>query len=230
MANEIKLQATARKVRGSGEARRVRGGGGVPAALNRLAGGTEALRLDAHALEMLLRHLASEQMLVTLDVDGRPVTALLREVQRDVRDGRALHVDFGEVDMTKKIRATLAIKLLGEPEGVRTEGGVLTQMTREVAVECLPADLVDSFSVDVSALKLGQSLTVADLQLGERYTLVTRGDVSIAAVVAIAEEEVEAPAEAVAVEGAEPAGPEVIVKGKKEEEGEAAAAPAEKKK
>ncbi len=230
MANEIKLQATARELRGSGEARRVRRAGGVPAALNRLAGGTEALRLDAHALEMMLRHLASEQMLVTLEVEGRPVMALLREVQRDVRDGRAIHVDFGEVDMTRKIRATLAIKLLGEPEGVRTEGGVLTQMTREVVVECLPADLVDSFTVDVSALKVGQSLTVADLRLGENYTLLTHGDVSIAAVVAIAEEEAAAPAEAAVVEGAEPASPEVIAKGKKEEEDGAAATAVEKKK
>ncbi|MDD5708528.1 MAG: 50S ribosomal protein L25, partial [Kiritimatiellae bacterium] len=107
------------------------------------------------------------------------------------------------------------------------------QMTREVIVECLPADLVDSFTVDVSALKLGQSLNVSDLKLGDKYTLLTRGDVCVAAVVLIAEEVVAEPAavEGVPAEGApaaEGAAPEVIAKGKKEEEGEAPAAPAKK--
>jgi large subunit ribosomal protein L25 len=223
MANEIRIRAVRRQARGSAEARRVRRDGGVPAALNLLSGGTETLRLDAHELEMTLRHLASAQLLVTLDIEGRTVPALLREIQRHVLSGRPLHADFGEVDMTRRIRATLAIRLEGEPEGVRTEGGVLTQMTREVAVECLPADLVDSFAVDVSGLKLGQSLTVADLKLGDRYTLITHGETPVATVTAVAAEEAGPPAAAgeaaaAAAEAAPAAGPEVIAKGKKEEE------------
>ena len=206
MANEIRIQATARKAQGSGEARRVRRAGQIPAALTRLSRTTEPLQIDAHDFMMLTRGQSSDQVLVVLEVAGQPVNALLREIQRDVISGRPIHVDFGEVDMTRKMRAAVTLRLAGEPEGVRTEGGVLTQMTREVVIECLPADFVESFTVDISGMKKGDSLMVADLKLGDRYTLITHGDVAVAAVVEPAAEEVapetaEAGAEA-AAEGA----------------------------
>ena len=207
MANTIKIHATTRKASGSGEARRVRRAGQIPAALTLLSRDTENLKVNAHDFMMLTRGQASERILVELDVEGRPVHALLREVQRDVISSQPIHVDFGEVDMTRKMRASATIKLVGEPEGVRTEGGVLTQMLREVMVECLPADFVDSFMVDVSAMKLGASMMVSDLALGSQYTVITHGDVAVAAVVEPAAEEVAA--EAVAAEpGAEGAAAE----------------------
>lgn len=217
MANEIRIQAAARAANGSGEARRVRRAGQIPAALTRLSRTTETLQLDAHDFMMATRGQSSDQVLVVLDVAGQPVNALLREIQRDVISGRPIHVDFGEVDMSRKMRATVTIRLAGEAEGVRTEGGVLTQMTREVLIECLPADFVESFTVDISAMKIGDSLTAADLRLGERYTLITRGDVPIAAVVEPAAEEVvaetpaegaEAPAEGAEGKAAAPAAAE----------------------
>ncbi len=226
MANEIKLTAELRDEQGSGAARRLRRAGWMPAALNRISGGTTAIKLNAHAFGIMLHHQSGEHVLVHLDVQGQPVLALLREVQHDVMDGHALHADFGEVSLTQRIRVTLMVRLTGEPEGVRTEGGILEQTLRELEVECLPTDLVESFTVDVSALKLGQSLAVRDLNVGSQYTVLTRADVSVATVVAAAAEESEAAATAEAAAAAAPATgsePEIITKGKKEEEAAAAA-------
>lgn len=223
MANEIIIKATARKTGGSGEARRVRRAGGLPAALNLLSRETESLRIDAHAFMLLTRGTTSDQVMVTLDIDGRPVNALLREVQRDVISGHPIHIDFGEVDMTRKMRASSTIRLVGEPEGVRTQGGVLTQATREIVVECLPGDFVDCFTVDISALKVGESMLVSNLNLGDKYTIITHGDETIAAVVTVAEEAVEETDEA----AAEAAAGEKAPEGEKAAEGQAAA-PAKK--
>ena len=214
MAKNIKLNATKRIAHGSGEARRVRRAGGIPAALSRLSRETDTIQLDAHEYMMAMRNEVSDQVLVELALDGASIHALLREVQRDVITGAPIHADFSEVDMSKKIRAAAMLHLVGEPEGVRNQGGVLSQTTHEIQIECLPTDLVESFDVDVSDLKLGDSITVADLKLGDAYTILTHGDTPIASVSEVKEEEEPAPA----AEGEEPAAPEVLAKGKKEEE------------
>ncbi len=230
MAKEIKIKAEQRQAQGSGAARRLRRQGLVPAAMNRIAGGTTLVQLNAHDFENMLRHHSTNQLLVVLELDGQSVPALLREVQSDVMSGHVTHADFGEISLTRKLRVSIGLRLAGEPEGVKTEGGILEQTLRHVEVECLPSDMVEFFTVDVSALKLGQSLAVSGLKLGDQYTVLTHGDVSVATIVSMAEEE--APAEgAAAAEGATAATPEVITKGKKEEgeEGEAAAKGGDKK-
>lgn len=230
MSTMIQLKSEPREARGSGAARRLRRTGNVPAALNRLSGETLSLQLNAHDFGGMLSHLVSENVLVTLDVAGQPVLALLREVQHDVLSSQPIHADFGEIDPSRKMRATITILLGGEPDGVRNAGGVLTQLVRHVTVDCLPADFLETFTVDVSELKLGESLNVGALKLGEKYTLVTHADVVLAAVVApAAEEVVAAPAEGVVAEGVAAGTPEVIAKGKKEEEAEGAAAAKGKK-
>lgn len=229
MANEIKIKAEMRQEQGSAAARRLRRAGYVPAALNRIGGGSQALKLDAHSFENMLRHHTAQQLLVTVELDGQNTPALLREVQTDVMDGHVIHADFGEISLTSKLRVGIGLRLTGEPEGVRNEGGILEQTLRQVEVECLPADIIESFTVDVSALKLGQSLHVRELKLGDKYTIITSGELAVATIVAMAEEEVVA--EAAPTEAAAGTEPEVIAKGKKEEEGAegaAAAAPAGK--
>ena len=225
MAKEIKIKADQRQEQGSGAVRRLRRKGLVPAAMNRIAGGSTLMQLNAHEFENMLRHHSSNQLLVTIDLNGQDLPALLREIQTDVMTGHVIHADFGEISLTRKLRVSIGLRLVGEPEGVKNEGGILEQTSRQVEVECLPADMVEFFSVDVSQLKLGQSLAVRDLNLGDKYTLISHADVSVATIVAMAEEEVAAaatPAEG-AVAGSEP---EIITKGKKEEgeEGEGAAA------
>jgi len=228
MANEeIRMKAELRTEQGSCAAGRLRRAGTVPAAVNRIEGGTTLVKFDAHAFNALLRHHASEHVLVTLELDGKDIPALMREIQHDVITGAPIHVDFGEVSLTKKIRVTIPVRLLGEPEGVKVGGGILQQSIRAIEVDCLPMDIVEHFDVDVSALKLDQSLFVRELKLDEKYVIITTKDIPVATVVAAAAEEAAAVTPEAAAAGANP---EVITKGKKEEAAAAAAAaPAAKK-
>jgi large subunit ribosomal protein L25 len=219
MANEeIRMKAELRTEQGSCAAGRLRRAGTIPAAVNRIEGGTTLVKFDAHTFIMMLRHHTSEHVLVTLELDGKDVPVLMREVQHDVMTGAPIHVDFGEISLTKKLRVAIPLHLLGEPEGVKVGGGVLQQQLRTIDVDCLPMDIVEQFEVDVSALALDQSLFVHDLALGDKYTIITGKDVAVATVAAP-----EAEAVVEAAEGAE-ATPAVVTKGKKEEG--AAAAPA----
>jgi large subunit ribosomal protein L25 len=215
MANQtIRLKAELRTETGSGAAGRLRRAGSVPAAVNRIGGGTTLAKFDAHEFRSILRKHAGDQMLVTLDIEGDEVHALMREVQYDVITGYPIHADFGEVSMSEKITVQIPIRLLGEPEGVKVDGGVMQQTLRLVDVECLPADIVDCFEIDVSHLKLNHSLFVRDLNLGENYEVLTDEDIAVASV-ALPEEEPEPEAEG---EEEKAAVPDVIAKGKKEEE------------
>ena len=225
MANEqIRMKAELRAEQGSSAVGRLRRAGSVPAAVNRIEGGTTLVKFDAHDFKAMLRHHASEQMLVTLELDGKDIPALMREVQYNVVTGAPIHVDFGEVSLTKKIRVSIPVHLLGEPEGVKVEGGILQQQIRTVDVDCLPMDIIEHFDVDISALKLDQTLFVRDLKLGDKYTLATGKDVAVATVAAPEEEAAATPAEGATAATA--ATPEVIAKGKKEEGAEGAAASA----
>lgn len=216
---KIKTELRGAQEQGSKAAGRLRRSGLIPAAVNRIEGGTTLIKFDAHAFEMMLKHHTSEHVLVSLELDGKVLPALMREVQHNVMTGKPIHVDFGEVSLSKKIRVSIPIRVFGEPEGVKLGGGVLQQTLRAVEVDCLPTDIIEHFDVDVSALKLAQTLFVRDLAMGEKYTIMTPKDIPFAGVVAIKEE-----AAPVAAEGAAPATPEVVAKGKKEEEGAAPAA------
>lgn len=223
---EIKIKAQLRTdtEKGSKASGRLRRAGFLPAAVNRIEGGTTLVKFNAHEFELALRKHTSEHLLVTIDLDGQSVPALLREMQHNVLTGAPIHVDFGEVSLTKKLRVSIPIRLIGEPEGVKLGGGVLQQTLREVDVDCLPSDILEHFDVDVSALKLSQTLFIRDLQMGEKYTIITPKEIPLAGVVAASED-----VAAAAGDAATAATPEVITKGKKEEEAAAkGAAPAAK--
>jgi len=224
---KIKAQLRTESEKGSKAAGRLRRAGFLPAAVNRIEGGTTLVKFNAHEFELSMRKHTSEHLLVTIDLDGQSVPALLREMQHNVLTGVPIHVDFGEVSLTKKLRVSIPIRLIGEPEGVKLGGGVLQQTQREVEVDCLPSDILEHFDVDVSPLKLAQTLFVRDLQMGEKYTIITPKEIPLAGVVAAAAEDV---AVAATGDAAAAVNPEVITKGKKEEEGAAAkgAAPASK--
>lgn len=216
---KIKAELRAAQEQGSKASGRLRRAGMLPAAVNRIEGGTTLVKFNAHDFGIMLKHHTSEHVLVYLDLEGQVVPALMREVQHNVMTGVPIHVDFGEVSLTKKIRVSIPIRLFGEPEGVKLGGGVLQQMLRAVDVDCLPTDIIEHFDVDTSALKLAQTLFVRDLKMGDKYTITTPKDIPLAGVVAV-----EAEAAPVAVEGATAVAPDVVAKGKKEEEGAAPAA------
>ena len=207
--DQIKIKAEVRAEQGTGAVRRLRREGLVPASVMSMdKSGTKLIKFNAHEFMMAMRGRSGKQLLFTLDVNGTPVSALLREMQNDVLAGTPIHVDFSEVSLTQKVRVTVPLYLVGEPVGVKIGGGVLEQTLRLVEVECLPTDIEEKFTVDVSGLGLDQTLFVRDLKLGDKQTLVTRGEYAVAVV--------KAPEGAdAAVPGAEKT-PEVIKKGKEE--------------
>ena len=214
--DQIKIKAEPRTEQGTGAVRRLRRSGMIPGSVMKMKkGGTELIKLPAHDFMMAMRGHASKQLLVTLDMNGTEVPALMRELQNDVLAGTPIHVDFSEVSLTEKVRVTVPVILVGEPTGVKLGGGVLEQVLRTIDVDCLPTDIAEKFEVDVSALGLDQTMFVRDLNLGDKYTVVTRGEYALAVVKA--PDDVPGTTAAGAAAGEEAAkAPEVIKKGKEE--------------
>ena len=181
--DQIRIKAEPRTEQGTGAVRRLRRSGMIPGSVMKMKkGGTELVKLPAHDFMMAMRGHASKQLLVTLDMDGKEVPALMREMQNDVLAGTPIHVDFSEVSLTEKVRVTVPLYLVGEAVGVKIGGGVLEQVLRTVDVECLPAEIAEKFEIDVSKLGLDETLFVRDLDLGAGQTVVTRGELAVAVV------------------------------------------------
>ena len=218
------LQAEKRDGRGKNEARRLRAGGRIPAVVYG-AGKNTAVEIAVDP-KVLLRILHSESGVNTLiglqGVDFGGGKVLVKEYQLDPIDHTLLHADFYAVAMDKAITVTVPVVLKGEPKGVKQQGGIVDFVNRELEVECLPANIPEHIDVDISELMLHQGVRVRDLQKSDAWTPVTEPDTMIVHVIALKAEEEPAPAEgaaaATAAAPATPAEPEVIKKGKKEEE------------
>jgi large subunit ribosomal protein L25 len=170
------------------------------------------VQMDTHSTYLLLRKI-TPTTLITLDLDGKKTKVMIRERKFDVVTGDLLHLDFLAVSMTEKMRASVAIELVGDaPVLDEVPGSLLNHMLDSLDIEALPADLPERISVDVSGLLSAEdSITVADLKLGDKIDIHTPAEEVIVSVsfVAAAEEVSELE------EGA--AEPEVMEKGKKEE-------------
>jgi large subunit ribosomal protein L25 len=161
---------------------------------------------------------------------GERSKVMIVDWQYEPIKGHLLHIDLKRIAMDKALRVSVPIVLQGTAEGVKTEGGILEQMLREVEISCLPGDIPSHIDVDISHLTFGKVLRVSDLPHNEKLKFLTDANQPVAHVTSVKEEVVATP-EAVAAEaGATPAEPEVIKKGKAEtdEEGEAADAKPEK--
>ena len=208
--DQIKIKAEARTEQGTGAVRRLRRAGMIPGSVMKMnKGGTELIKLQQHEFMMAMRGHASKQLLVTLDMNGTEVPALMREMQNDVLAGTPIHVDFSEVSLSQKVRVTVPLYLVGTPIGVKLGGGVLEQTLRTVDVECLPTDIAEKFEIDVSKLGVNETLFVRDLQLGDKQTLITRAEIPVAVV--------KGPDDAPDAAGEAGKAPEGIKKGKEEE-------------
>jgi large subunit ribosomal protein L25 len=219
MAKEIQLAAQPRTTSGSANARRLRRSGMLPGNICDEKGQAKAVQVNTHEFITMLHHHTGENLIVNLTVEGQGVRkVLMRDIQRDAVRDDLQHVDFVEISMTRKMRVTIPVTFIGEAVGVTQGGGILEHVLRELEVECLPGDLVDSIPVDISSLALGGRLLVRDMQIPAQLTVLTTGDQPVAIVSIPKAEEVVVPeaAEAATTE------PELIKK-KKEEEGEAAA-------
>jgi large subunit ribosomal protein L25 len=140
-----------------------------------------------------------------------------------------LHIDLKRIALDKVLSVSVPIELKGEAEGVKTQGGILEQMLREVEIECLPADIPSHIELDVTQLTFGKVLRVSDLPHSDKIKFLSDENQPVAHVTSVKEEVVVTPEAAAAEAGAAPAEPEVIKKGKQETEEEGAeAAPPEK--
>jgi len=216
MAQVVSLSASPRVTTGKGPARQARFRGQVPAVLYGRGRPTQALAVESQALEKALAGIEPESTIIELAVDGKKTQALIREIQRHPIRPDIIHVDFYEIHAQQKVTLKVPVHLVGAPDGVRNGGGVLDQVTREVEIEVLPVDIPDRVELDVTALKIGDSLHVRDLAI-PKATILTQNDLTIATVVPPRAEEVATPTPEAAVEVAEP---ELIRKVREGEEGE----------
>ena len=214
---EYKVQAKLRLGRGKNDARRARREGMVPITV--YGGGAETVAAMAPARELaaILRSESGRNTIFTISVDGVGETEVMfHDRQIDPIKGRLIHADLARLVKGQKIEVTVPLHLVGEPFGVREKQGVLEQTVREIDIRCEPREIPDSLDVDVSNLDVHDVLHVSDIQVGAAIEILTDAELVIATIGIVKEEELAA---ATPVEGEEPAEPEVIGKGKKEEEG-----------
>ena len=227
MAKQVKLKAEPRKEMGRSAARHLRARGLIPAIVYGGKDQPQPLQVAARDINAMMSHASGENVLVELEIagDGSTRTALVQEVQHSPVGGEIRHVDFHAVSMDQMIQAEVPLEPTGTSVGVKTFGGLLEQSLRTLPIECLPGDLPDRITVDISNLNIGDAIHVRDIQFPQGVTPKVPADLTAFSVVAPVVEE-EAP---VAEAEAAAAGPEVITEKKEEPEGAApASAPKEK--
>ena len=217
MAKQVKLAATRRTAIGRSAVRKLKGQGLVPAIIYGGKDKAEPLQVTKRDITAMLSHASGENILVELEVDGGAGNkvnrlALLQEVQHSPVGGDVLHVDFHAVTMDEMIEADVPLEPIGTAEGVKTFGGLLEQNLRSLAIECLPRDLPDLVTVEISRLNIGDAIHVREIQLPSGVTTKVPPDLTVFSVLAPTVEE-----EPVAVAEV-PTAPEVITE-KKEEPG-----------
>ncbi len=234
MRKDITVAAVKRDSRGKNEARRSRVRGKVPAVVYGPGGGPVPVVVDPKELMHILHSPTGHNTIFNLRItDGEVSPVMIVDWQRDPAKGHLLHADLKRIDLTKPVVVKVPVHTTGEPKGVKQQDGLLELVAREIEIKCLPDDIPEMFTVDVTELMMGQSKRAADIALDAGIELLSPPDAVVAHVVALRIVAAEAEAEAAPVaEGAEapaPAEPEVIKKGKKEEEGEVAEAKGKKK-
>jgi large subunit ribosomal protein L25 len=220
----VLLNAVPRVLSRRAGAKALRAGGRIPAVIYGRQAAPQNLEVNAKEMEDLIHHSVSENLLVDLVVkdDARPKRlALVQEVQHYALTGKVLHVDFHEVAENEKVTVLVPLETTGEAEGVKTEGGVLEHVLFKIKVRALPKDLPEVITVDVSHLKIGQSIHLGEIKAPDKTEIIGDKRISVISVAAPRTEEEEA---AELAEGAEAVPGEVeMIKEKKEGEEEGAA-------
>lgn len=219
---EATLAAKTRETRGKNEARRLREDGRLPAVVyGGEAKETVAVSVDPVTLLQILHSDSGVNTLIDLELDGSESDqVLVKDFQLDPVTSKLLHVDFYRLAMDKAITVTVPVTLVGEPVGVRTEGGLLDFVTREIQLECMPTEIPEHIKVDVSDLSIGDGVRLREVVEGASWTLISELDTLLAHVTPPKveeepEEEMVESEEAAVAEG-EGGEPELAKKGKDE--------------
>ena len=215
----IPLSASRRETLGKGGARKARSAGQIPGVLYGHGEDPIAVAVSAREFDVALRQHKGGNPIVNLAVgNSGEFTALIRDVQYDPLSRAILHLDFQHISLTEQIEVKVAVKLTGLAIGVKDGGGILETILRELDVRCLPTQIPSSIEIDVSGLAVGDSIHVRDVNV-PNVTVLNDPDETIATVVPPTVMEEKAPEEAAAEAATGTAEPEVIAKGKKDEEG-----------
>lgn len=223
MRKDITVAADARESRGKNAARQLRMAGKIPAVVYGAGKDSVAVSVSPKEINKILHSATGHNTIFDVAVgNGEKTPAMIVDWLNDPIKGHLLHIDLMRIDLTKKLRVKVPIHTHGDPHGVKVQGGMFELITREIEVECLPDEIPEHFTYDVSGLNLGQSLRANQIPLTGSMKLMSPGDAVLAHVVTI--RTTEEPAAAAAAEGETKTEPEVVKKGKKEEE-----APADEK-
>jgi large subunit ribosomal protein L25 len=218
MRKDITVAATSRDTRGKNEARRLRAKGSMPAVLYGQGSDPLAVSVSPKELTGILNSKTGHNTIFNLNVaEKETVPVMIVDWQYDPIKDNLLHVDLKRIDLTKRISVKVPVLTVGDPKGVKLQGGIHEIITREVEIECLPDDIPEVFTMSVVDLSIGQSIRASDIPMLGSMKLLSPGDAVISHVISLRAEEA-APADAVVAV----AEPEVVKKGKKDEEAPAA--------
>ncbi len=227
MRKDLTVAAESRDSRGKNEARRLRAKGSMPAVIYGGPEGPAAVAVDPKELSRILHSKTGHNTIFNMTITGGETTpVMIVDWQFDPIKDALLHVDLKRIDLNQRIIVKVPVITQGDPKGVKIQGGIHEVVTREIEIECLPNDIPEQFTVNVSELMIGQSVRAGEIPMSGSVKLVSPADAVISHVVSLRAEE--APAAEAGVVAPAAAEPEVIKKGKKEEEG-AAPEPAKKK-
>lgn len=228
MRKEFTISAAPRDSRGKNEARRLRAKGSMPAVVYGGSTGPLPVAVSPKEFTRILNSKTGHNTIFNLNVGGSEDTpVMIVDWQYDPIKNSLLHVDLKRIDLSQRIVVNVPVITQGEPKGVKVQGGLHEIVTREVQIECLPHEIPEHFIIDVAELMIGQSIRAGDIPMSGSLKLLSNPDTLVSHVVALKVEE--EPAVVAAVETTAPAAePEVIKKGKKEEETAEPAAPKKK--
>jgi large subunit ribosomal protein L25 len=209
------IEAQTRTPGGKNVNRRLRKSGIIPAVLYGSNKKPMAISVDPQIIQAVLHSESGRNSIFTLNVGGSDQdNAMVKDYQLDPVKGDLIHVDFIQIAMDRQLELDVNIELVGEPEGVKLEGGIMDFVTRSIEVACLPADIPESIKVDVTHLRINDYIRVKNLEVDPKVKILSEPDVVVVTVIPPVKEE--APAEEAAETAEEP---EVIKKGKTAEEG-----------
>lgn len=214
------VKAKVRTELGTRASRRIRRAGLIPAVVYGSSKETISLLVNPKDLLAILNSETGHNSIFSLEIEGHgKQNVLIKDWRFEPVRSTLLHADFLRIAMDKPIQVTVSVRTVGEPEGVKLQGGILEIVLRDIEIECLPADIPDHIVVDVSKLVFGTNIRVSDLQVSSKIKILSEPQLTVAHITSVKEEKVEAEV----VEGAVPAAPaepEVIKKGKVAAEGE----------
>ena len=227
--NDKSVEAKPRQSGGKNDARRLRKSGLIPAVL--YGAGLEPLTLavDPKQISRILHSEQGHNTIFDMAAGGDSGKVMIVDWQYEPIKGSLLHIDLKRIAMDQKLQVRVPIVLKGEATGVKQQGGILEQITREVEIECLPGDIPTGIEADISELVFGKVMRISDLAHSDKVKFLSDPNTPVAHVISIKEEVAATPEAAAAEAAAAPAEPEVIKKGKQETEEEGAEGGAEKK-